>query len=92
MIDLDGMVSIPYLKKAVFTGSEKKMCFLIRKQSSEEDGDSLQAAVWPGPLSFSSTEDEKKTFQSFAFNKDGLKETVAWLNQCYEEKFGEGIG
>ena len=25
MIDLDGMISIPYLKKTTFTGSEKEM-------------------------------------------------------------------
>ena len=31
MIDLDGMISIPYLKKTVFTGSHKGMNFMIRK-------------------------------------------------------------
>ena len=36
MIDLTGMISIPYLKKAVFTGSFRKMRYLIRKQ--EIDG------------------------------------------------------
>lgn len=29
MIDLDGMISIPYLKKTTFTGSEKEMLSLI---------------------------------------------------------------
>ena len=67
MIDLNGMVSIPFLKKAVFTG--------------------LQAAVWPGPFIFSVTEEEKKTFRDFAFNPEGLKDAVAWLNEIFEEKF-----
>ena len=63
MIDLNGMVSIPFLKKAVFTGSERGMNFLLRKQSGEEgQPDRLQAAVWPGPFIFSVTEEEKKTF------------------------------
>ena len=61
MIDLNGMVSIPFLKKAVFTGSERGMNFLLRKQSGEEgQPDRLQAAVWPGPFIFSVTEEEKK--------------------------------
>ena len=31
MIDLTGMISIPYLKKTTFTGSEKGTNFMIRK-------------------------------------------------------------
>ena len=61
MIDLDGMISIPYLKKTTFTGSHLGMNFMIRKISGEE-GDKMQAVVWPGPFIFSVTEDEKKTF------------------------------
>ena len=57
MIDLDGMISIPYLKKTTFTGSEKEMNFMIRKEAGE-NGDVLQAAAWPGPYIFSVTEDE----------------------------------
>lgn len=86
MIDLEGMISIPYLKKAVFTGSHQGMRFLLRKQSGE-DGDKIQAAVWPGPYIFSATEDEKKTFQEFAFGEEGLLEAVAWLNRQYEEGY-----
>ena len=88
MIDLNGMVSIPFLKKAVFTGSERGMNFLLRKQSGEEgQPDRLQAAVWPGPFIFSVTDEEKKTFRDFAFNPEGLKDAVAWLNEIFEEKF-----
>lgn len=86
MINLDGMISIPYLKKAVFTGSEKAMCFLIRKKSGEE-GDALEAIVWPGPFNFATTEDEKKVSHEFAFDKDGLKEAVSWLNRYYADHF-----
>ena len=56
MIDLDGMISIPYLKKTTFTGSEKEMNFMIRKEAGE-NGDILQAAAWPGPYIFSVTDD-----------------------------------
>ena len=98
MINLDGMISIPYLKKAVFTGSEKKMNFLLRKQSGDE-GDQIQAAIWPGPYIFSVTEEEKKTYREFPFDAEGIEAAVAWLNQQYdgqyrklEEKEGEKGG
>ena len=63
MIDLTGMISIPYLKKTTFTGSEKGTNFMIRKISGEEgEPDKIQAVTWPGPFIFSVTEDEKKTY------------------------------
>ena len=54
MIDLTGMISIPYLKKTTFTGSEKGTNFMIRKISGEEgEPDKIQAVIWPGPFIFS---------------------------------------
>ena len=56
MIDLTGMISIPYLKKTTFTGSEKGTNFMIRKISGEEgEPDKIQAVIWPGPFIFSVT-------------------------------------
>ena len=82
MIDLTGMISIPYLKKTTFTGSEKGTNFMIRKISGEEgEPDKIQAVTWPGPFIFSVTEDEKKTYQEFEFSEDGIKAAVAWLNE-----------
>jgi len=73
MIDLTGMISIPYLKKTTFTGSEKGTNFMIRKISGEEgEPDKIQAVTWPGPFIFSVTEDEKKTYQEFGFSEDGI--------------------
>ena len=88
MIELTGMISIPYLKKTTFTGSEKGTNFMIRKiiHIDEEkcDGgepDKIQAITWPGQFIFSVTEDEKKTYQEFEFSEDGIKAAVAWLNE-----------
>lgn len=88
MIDLDGMLSIPFLKKTVFTGSHAGMHFMIRKIKEEEkEQEQLQAIVWPGPFSFSVTEEEKKTFREFEFNEEGLKKSIEWLNEYYENTF-----
>ena len=82
MIDLTGMISVPYLKKTTFTGSGKGTNFMIRKISGEEgEPDKIQAVTWPGPFIFSVTEDEKKTYQEFEFSEDGIKAAVAWLNE-----------
>lgn len=91
MIDLDGMISIPYLKKTTFTGSHLGMNFMIRKISGD-DGDKMQAVVWPGPFIFSVTEDEKKTFREFEFSREGLDDAVAWLNEYYETVFSRKHG
>lgn len=89
MICLDGMVSIPYLKKTTFTGSERKMNFLLRKAAGEEgEPDRIQAVVWPGPFIFSLTEEEKKTYQTFPFSTEGIHEAEAWLNERSQELSG----
>lgn len=88
MIDLDGMISIPYLKKTTFTGSHKGMNFMIRKQS-DDAGDKIQAVTWPGPYIFSVTEDEKKTFREFEFGQEGLSAAIEWLNEYYENTFSK---
>ena len=79
MIDLTGMISIPFLKKTVFTGSYRGMNYMIKK-ISDDDGDKIQAIAWPGPFSFAVTDDEKKV-------SDGILEAVKWLNEHYEEAY-----
>ena len=82
MINLTGMISIPYLKKTTFTGSEKGTNFMIRKISGEEgEPDKIQAVIWPGPFIFSVTGDEKKKYKDFLLIEDGIKAAVAWLNE-----------
>ena len=74
MIDLTGMISIPYLKKTTFTGSEKGTNFMIRKISGEEgEPDKIQAVTWPGPFIFSVTEDEKKRIRNLSSARTGSK-------------------
>lgn len=79
MIDLSGIVGIPFLERSRFTGSEKVMCFVLEKQSAE-DGKSLRAAVWPGPYCFEKTPEEKKRSELFPFTEEGLSLAVEWMN------------
>lgn len=86
MIDLTGMISIPFLKKTVFTGSHRGMNFMIKKISSD-DGDMIQAIAWPGPFSYAATDDEKKVSHDVPFSQDGILEVVKWLNEHYEATY-----
>lgn len=88
MIDLSGMISIPFLKKTVFTGSCLGMRFMIKKVS-DDDGDRIRVIVWPGPFSYEATEDEKKISHDVPFSQDGILEAVKWLNEHYEAEFGQ---
>lgn len=84
MIDLDGMVSIPYLKKTTFTGSYKEMRYVIKK-ISVEDRDEICTTAWFGPLNFESTEEDRKVSYQSEFSKEGIKMAVQWLNEHYKE-------
>jgi len=86
MIDLTGMISIPFLKKTVFTGSYRGMNYMIKKVS-DDDGDKIQATAWPGPFNFAVTDDEKKVSNDVPFSSDGILAAVKWLNDHYEEAY-----
>lgn len=86
MIDLTGMISIPFLKKSAFTGSHRGMNFMLKKVS-DDNGDRIRATAWPGPFSFAATDDEKKVSHDVPFCEDGILEAVAWLNEHHAANF-----
>lgn len=89
MIDLNGMISLPFLKKAVFTGSHQGMNFMLKKVS-ENDEDKIQAIAWPGPFCFAATQDEKKMAYDTEYSPNGIQDAVRWLNEQYQEHFEYG--
>lgn len=94
MIDLSGMISIPFLKKSVFTGSYQGMRYLLRKDekmvkeaAGEEAAQTepvLTAVIWPEPFNYAMTAEEKKSSRAFPFTEDGIQAAVAWMNEEYE--------
>lgn len=94
MIDLSGMISIPFLKKSVFTGSHKGMRYLLRKDAKESeeaaDGEPaktetvLTTVIWPEPFNYVTTAEEKKHSRQFSFDQEGIQAAVAWMNEEYE--------
>lgn len=95
MIDLNGMISIPFLKKSRFTGSYLGMRYLLckaekiaeEKPAGEEKPETetvLQAVIWPEPYNFENTPEKQKHSQDFPFEKEGILEAVAWLNEEHQ--------
>ena len=81
-ISVKGMLSLPFLKKERFTGSGKKMRYMICKEEEK-----IKAVVYPGPYCLEKTSDELKEAEVFDFSAEGLEQAVAWLNRVYREKY-----
>lgn len=83
MIDLTGMISVPFLKKSRFTGSDCGMRYLLQKEERAEET-VLCAVIWPEPYNYEMTPDEKKHSRDFPLSKEGIGAAVAWLNEEHE--------
>ena len=86
MIDLSGLISMPYLKKSRFTGSYKGMRYALHKKEAEDSETLLEAVVWPEPYGYDATPEEKKSGECFPFSQEGLTLAVAWLNERHKNK------
>ena len=74
-----------YKNKAVLVASYQGMRYQV-KQSEEAEEKVLLAVVWPEPLCFEKTSEEKKTEKSFPFTEDGLDAAYAWVCEQYEDR------
>ena len=82
MLTREDVLSLGYLKKAVFHGSYRGMRFQLQKETKEEET-VLRAYAWPEPFTFAKTPDEQKVFQDFGFTNEGLEQSIDWLNQTH---------
>lgn len=82
MLKREDVLSLGYLKKAIFRGSYRGMRFQMQKES-REDETLLIVYAWPEPFTFDKTADELKVSQEFPFTDEGLKHSVDWLNQIH---------
>ena len=82
MLTRDDVLSLGYLKKAVFHGSYRGMRFQMQKSSCDEET-ILLVYAWPEPFTFDKTADDLKISQEFSFDNDGLAQSVDWLNTVH---------
>jgi len=86
MIEYETLLSLPFLKKSRFTGSERGMRYCV-KMVDREGISMLEASVCPGPFSIDATRKELFCSMDFPFTNDGKKEAVDWLNQEYQRQY-----
>lgn len=72
-------VSLNFIKKEVFTGSDAGMRFRLEKK-----GDEMLVWAWPEPYNFFKTDDALKVSESFPLTIEGRDEAVDWLNNQHE--------
>ncbi len=80
MIDTN-TVSINFIKKEVFTGSDNGMRYRLEKGDEE-----LLAYVWPEPFNFASTDDSLKECAHFEWSSQGKEDAVKWLNDMHSAR------
>ena len=82
MLKREDVLSLGYLKKAVFRGSYRGMRFQMQKDTKEEET-ILKVYAWPEPFTFDKTADDLKVSQVFPFTTEGLDLAVDWLNETH---------
>ncbi len=81
MVKREDILSLEYLKKSEYTGSNGKTRYRLEAVEGE-DGKRLRAAVWPEPFCFGATPEEKKIFEEFPFSEEGIIAAAEWINQA----------
>lgn len=82
MIDKEKFHVLNYIKKEEYTGSMKGMRYMLKKKDMEEET-RLEVIIWPEPLGYAKTAENKKQRIEFTFSQEGLEEAVDWLNEQY---------
>ena len=88
MVRAEEILSMEYLKKTEFTGSTEGMRYRLEKKESKMTSDSgeeitvknLLCTIWPEPFNFHTTPDSEKETREFSFDRDGVEDAVAWMN------------
>jgi hypothetical protein len=86
MILREDILSMEFLKKSEFTGSNSGMRYRLEKAEGEE-GTQLKCTIWPEPFNFFKTPESEKTTKYFDFSDDGVTDAVGWMNdRLFEDK------
>lgn len=72
-------ISLNYIKKERYTGSNDGMRFMLEKKSAEGEEDKILVCLWPEPFSYEKTEEDQKRYREFSFNDEGLEAAVSYI-------------
>ena len=85
MITRKDVMPINYYKKEAFTGSFCGMRYKLSK-AYDEDGERLEAIIWPQPFCFEKTDEKEKQYAYFSFDEEGILQAIDWMNKSYEKR------
>ena len=86
MLEESGFFPLNFLSyKGIQTGDHKGMRYRMLREGEKPDFQ-IHAWVWPEPLGFEATPEEKKRDAFFPFTEDGRKEAIAWFREQYESR------
>lgn len=83
MIERNTLYHLAFYQKSYFSGSYLGMRYRIEKVTETESDPLFLVTVFPGPLCFDATPDEKKKTKTFPFSEEGLSEICTYLNDSY---------
>lgn len=93
MIERKDILSLAYLKKAVFSGSYEGMRFrfaAVKKELPPAEGEEkgaeeqvLEIAVWEGPYAYDVVPEEKKQRSEMEFSEEGIRKGIDFLNELW---------
>ena len=86
MIDLYGIVSIPFLKKLSIYRKFSKDEVSSGKSGSRRRGTVKSDFLDGGMSAGKKFLNDEKHSADFSFDKEGLEKAVDWLNQAYEKE------
>ena len=95
MVSADDILSMEFLKMTEFTGSSDGLRYRMECKVTEEPAGeneepkkvkTLLCTIWPEPFNFHTTPEEQKERKEFSFDRDGVTDAVAWINdRLFEE-------
>lgn len=93
MIERKDILSLAYLKKAVFSGSYEGMRFrfaAVKKELTPADGEEkgteeqvLEIVAWEGPYAYDVVPEEKKQRTEMEFSEAGIQKGIDFLNELW---------
>lgn len=83
MIDKETFHPLNYIKKDEYSGSMDGMRYMLKKVKVDEE-DKIRVTIWPEPLGFHKTPEEKKQWIDVQLTPEGVEQAADWLNEQYE--------
>ena len=84
------MLSINFLEKLPFKGSDRGMRYMFKKEVVDDEK-KLNVYAWKDLFNFESTNEKNILKKQFKFSKEGIMEGLKWLSELQENMALENL-